>query len=267
MKKSCALGVISILVTSIAFAAEVAHFGYSGDHGPDKWSTLSPAFSACMAGVKQSPVNLVATRDEELPKLDIGYSTLATDFVNNGHAVQANYAAGSALTDDDHEDAPYKARVDYAPGSTIGHLDGSYELKQFHFHSPSEHQLNGKNLPAEIHFVHADAKGNLAVIGVLVESGAANPVIANLWQKIPETEGQSIALNSPVNAADLLPKDRDYFYYDGSLTTPPCSEGVRWLVMKQPITLSGEQIAALKKAIGFDNNRPVQPLNGRDVSE
>ena len=267
MKTSWALTVLCAIATSTALAADKPHFGYSGDIGPDKWSTLSPAFSTCASGNSQSPVNLAQMRDEDLPKLDIRYSTLATNFVNNGHAVQANYAAGSALADDYHSHAPYKARVDYAAGSSIGHLDGSYELKQFHFHSPSEHQLHGKSMPAEIHFVHADEKGNLAVIGVFVERGAANPVIEKLWQKIPAEEGQSNSLDGTVNAADLLPKDHDYFYYDGSLTTPPCSEGVRWLVMKQPVTLSGDQIAALKKAIGFDNNRPVQALNSRTISK
>lgn len=106
--------------------------------------------------------------DATLPTLEFNYSTLAENFVNNGHAVQANYAAGSSLSDNYHTHALYKSHVTYAPGSTIEHHDGSFELKQFHFHSPSEHQRNGANLPAEIHFVHADAKGNLAVIGVPV---------------------------------------------------------------------------------------------------
>lgn len=267
MKTICALSVLSVLATSTAFAAETPHFAYSGEHGPDHWSSLSPAFSACAAGRNQSPINIASAHYANLPALELNYTTLAQNFVNNGHAVQANYAAGSSLADDFHGAAPYKAQVNYASGSSIGHMDGSFALKQFHFHSPSEHQHNGKNLAAEIHFVHADAGGNLAVIGVLVESGAPNPVIGKLWQKIPGTEGQSNTLDTAINAMDLLPKEKSYYYYPGSLTTPPCSEGVRWLVMKHNITMSDDQIAALKKAIGFANNRPIQPLNGRIVFE
>lgn len=261
------LASLCLAATPMAFGAETPHFAYSGDHGPQNWSSLSPDFAACAAGKSQSPVNIAGMHHASLPKLNVSYSTLATNFVNNGHAVQANYGAGSTLSDDYHAAAPYKAHVNYESGSTIGHLDSTFELKQFHFHSPSEHQRDGKNLPAEVHFVHADADGNLAVIGVFVEIGAAHPTIAQLWQKIPATEGQANALDSPISANDLLPADRGYFYYPGSLTTPPCSEGVRWIVMKQPITMSEEQVAALRASIGFANNRPVQPLNGRIIFE
>lgn len=260
-----AIAVLSMIAAPAALAADPPHFEYSGEHGPDKWSTLSAAYGACSAGKSQSPVNIDSAHHASLPALEIRYSTLATAFVNNGHAVQANYAAGSTLADDYHQQAPYKSQVNYSTGSSIGHLGATFELKQFHFHSPSEHQHHGKNAAAEMHFVHADADGNLAVIGVFVEEGAENPVIARLWQSIPETAGQSNPLGTAINGGDLLPKDRSYYYYQGSLTTPPCSEGVRWLVMRHTVTMSAAQIAELKKAIGFDNNRPVQPLNGRVI--
>jgi carbonic anhydrase len=257
---------IACLVTVSATAvAETPHFTYSGERGPANWSKLSADFAACQAGKNQSPINIAAMQNVELPPLELDYSTLALNFVNNGHAVQANYAAGSTLSDDYHESSPNAVHVNYDSGSTIGHLGATYELKQFHFHSPSEHQLNGKNLPVEIHFVHADANGNLAVIAVFVTEGTAHPTIAQLWENLPGKEGESNNLDKQIGASDLLPESKDYSYYQGSLTTPPCSEGVRWLIMQQSIALSGDQITALKKAIGMDNNRPVQPLNGRTI--
>ncbi len=265
MKPLAGLAFAALAAMNLTAMAEVPHFTYSGEHGPAHWSSLSPDYAACQAGKNQSPVNLAGAQDVDLPPLDVNYSTLALNFVNNGHAVQANYAAGSTLADDYHENAPNRAHVTYEAGSAIGHLGATYELKQFHFHSPSEHQRNGKNLPAEMHFVHADENGHLAVIAVFVTEGRAHPSIAQLWNQLPGEEGQSNELDSPISAADLLPESMNYEYYQGSLTTPPCSEGVRWLLMKDSITMSASQITALKRAIGFDNNRPVQPLNGRVI--
>lgn len=259
------IGIVTMLSSIVV--AEAPHFAYSGDNGPANWSKLSPDFAVCQAGKNQSPVNVAGAQDVQLPELDLNYSTLAQSFVNNGHAVQANYAAGSTLADSYHDNAPNLAHVQYAPGSTIGHLDSTFELKQFHFHAPSEHQLNGKNMPAEMHFVHADQSGHLAVVGVFVVEGTAHPAISQLWEDLPGEEGEDNDLDQRISASDLLPGSKDYFYYQGSLTTPPCSEGVRWLVMKEPIAMSTDQIAALEKAIGFDNNRPVQALNGRVVFE
>jgi carbonic anhydrase len=240
----------SLFASAAAWAEDAPHFGYSGDHGPEHWADLSADWSACAAGKSQSPIDIADAVDEELPALDINYVTGSQNFVNNGHAVQVNYAAGSTLADDGGSDG----------------LGSTFELKQFHFHSPSEHQRNGKNLSAEIHLVHADASGNLAVVAMLVDEGAANPVIAKLWGQMPGAAGTSNAAEG-INVADLLPSDRSHFVYSGSLTTPPCSEGVHWIMMKEPVTMSREQVGALKKGIGFSNNRPVQPLNGREIAE
>ena len=265
MNKLLSATAIAVFCTFPATAAETTHFGYSGANGPDQWSSLSPDFAACSAGRNQSPVNIAANIEASLPDLAFNYGSLAKDFVNNGHAVQANVAAGSSVAVD-HREAPYRAHVTYAPGASLKHGDNRFELKQFHFHSPSEHQWKGEHSAAEIHFVHADGKGNLAVVGVAVKSGAENAAIARLFAKLPEEEGQKNAVEG-FNASDLLPENRAYNYYSGSLTTPPCSEGVRWIVLTQPITMSEGQIATLRKAIGFGNNRPVQPLNGRAVLE
>lgn len=258
-----------MLITSIARAAEPPRFEYSGVAGPDNWATLTPAFAACGSGRSQSPINIESSRHEaNLPALDISYTTAALDFKNNGHAVQTDYAAGNTVSDAFHNQAPYRAIVRNAEGSTTAHFNETYELKQFHFHSPSEHQRDSYNTAAEIHFVHSDPEGNLAVISVLVEEAATpHPTIARLWESLPTEEGTLNTLDQQINAADLLPKNHAYFFYQGSLTTPPCTEGVRWVVMKEPITMSADQIASLRQALQHDNNRPVQPMYGRVVFE
>ncbi|MDX1555561.1 MAG: carbonic anhydrase family protein [Xanthomonadales bacterium] len=236
---------ISLLATSTGFAEDKPEFSYSGKHGPEHWGSLSPAWSACAEGKSQSPINVASAVDQDLPALSTAYEPGAKNFTNNGHAVQVNYDAGSTLTIGD---------------------SGPYELKQFHFHSPSEHQRDGKNLHAEMHLVHADADGNLAVIGVLIDEGHHNAKIAELWNDIPGFRGTTNDVPR-INVADLLPEDDAHFAYSGSLTTPPCSEGVSWIIMEQPLTMSIDQVMALKNAIGFENNRPVQALNGRTVAK
>ena len=255
---------VAVTVTPMA-VAETVHFSYSGDTGPENWSELSPNFAMCQAGKHQSPINITSGSDVDLPELEMDYSTAAINFVNNGHAVQTNFGAGNTLANDYHEIAPYQAHVNYSTGSSINHLDSTYELKQFHFHSPSEHTLNGEHMPVEIHFVHGDDNGHLAVVAVFATEGAANPEIAKLWQHLPDEEGQSNELGQQIQASGLLPSSKHYYFYQGSLTTPPCTEGVRWVVMQEPIKMSAEQIEALQEAIGFDNYRPTQALNGRVV--
>lgn len=168
---------------------------------------------------------------------------MAVQLVNNGHTIQA----------------------DYHPGSTLV-VDGKvFHLKQFHFHSPSENLIGGTSFPMEAHFVHADSNGNLAVVAVMFETGAANKEIADLWSQMPEAAGGKEVLASAVKATDLLPEDRDYYRFNGSLTTPPCSQGVIWLVMKQPLPISAGQVNQFSAVMGGPNNRPVQPLNARMV--
>jgi carbonic anhydrase len=136
-----------------------------------------------------------------------------------------------------------------------------------HFHAPSENQIMGKSYPLEAHFVHADPNGNLAVLAVMYEEGYENNAIAKLWSQMPKRKGKPTTLNSKVLAGELIPRQKEYYRFSGSLTTPPCSEGVIWVVMKTPMTASERQIDAFKKVMKHDNNRPVQPLNGRMVIE
>ena len=181
--------------------------------------------------------------EAKLAPLVLHYQAGGNTVVNNGHTVQ----------------------VGYAPGSTL-QLDGTrFELKQFHFHAPSENLIEGKSYPLEGHLVHVSDKGEIAVVAVMFEAGKANPALAAAWGELPAKVGEIHKLKAPLAAEQLLPESRDYYRFSGSLTTPPCSEGVRWLVMKQPVEVSQAQIDAFKAVMHHPNNRPVQPLNGRVV--
>ncbi|WP_338456203.1 carbonic anhydrase family protein [Aeromonas veronii] len=239
MRKS--LLACSLLLCPVVFAA-APHWEYSGEAGPAHWAKLTPEFGQC-AGSNQSPVDLSGLVEAKLAPLVLHYKTGGNTVVNNGHTVQ----------------------VGYAPGSTL-QLDGTrFELKQFHFHAPSENLIEGKSYPLEGHLVHVSDKGEIAVVAVMFEAGKANSALAAAWSALPAKVGEIQALKTPLVAEQLLPENRDYYRFSGSLTTPPCSEGVRWLVMKQPVEVSQAQIDAFKAVMHHPNNRPVQPLNGRVV--
>jgi carbonic anhydrase len=223
--------------------AQHHHWGYSGEGAPQNWGKLDPEFATCASGKSQSPIDLGKSTKGNPTPVRLDYKKGTTEILNNGHTVQVNYQPGSALT-----------------------LDGrSFELKQFHFHAPSENTFNGKHFPLEGHLVHADKDGNLTVVAVMFSEGAANPFIASLWKMMPTHEDEKNALPEPLSALQMLPAERHYYMFTGSLTTPPCAEGVRWLVIQKPVTASKAQIDAFAKAVGFPNNRPVQPLNARQV--
>jgi carbonic anhydrase len=237
------------LAGTFAFTAEEhhadhhPHWGYSGEAAPDKWGALEPSFASCASGKVQSPVDVPSSKAGSAHPAAIAWHPGAKDIVNNGHTIQ----------------------VDYRPGSTLK-VDGRpYELKQFHFHAPSENHIDGQAFPLEAHFVHADAEGKLAVVAVMFSEGAASAPLEALWKAIPAHEGEKKSLPASFDASTLLPRDRSHYRFAGSLTTPPCSEGVTWLVMREPVTASAAQVAAFTRAVGFANNRPVQPLNGRKV--
>ena len=220
-------------------------WGYSGEGGPQNWGKLDPGFATCATGKNQSPIDIQATTKGNLKPVRIDYQNGTTEILNNGHTVQ----------------------VDYRPGSSL-EVDGlTFELKQFHFHAPSENTFSGKHFPLEGHLVHADKDGNLAVIGVMFTEGAPNPILASLLQLMPGKEGEHKALTDLQSSLQMLPVEPQHHYYrfTGSLTTPPCSEGVRWLVLQKPAAASRAQIDAIAKAAHAPNNRPVQPLNARKV--
>jgi carbonic anhydrase len=221
------------------------HWTYEGKEGPENWAKLSPEFSTCEAGRNQSPINIEDSIHAAIKPLKAIQKFPAKDIFNNGHTVQINFKEGNMLALD----------------------NAAFQMKQVHFHAPSENTIHGKSFPLEAHFVHADAKGNLAVIGVMFTEGKANPALAKLWEQLPEEEGEPIILKNRVMPSEFMPDNKSYYRFSGSLTTPPCSEGVRWLLMKNPITASKEQIEAFKKAAHHSNNRPVQALNGRVIIE
>jgi carbonic anhydrase len=228
---------------SIAQENHQPHWAYSGPDDPKHWGKLDPAYAECGVGHLQSPVNITHAKTAELPALKIDYEPGPLDIVDNGHSVQVNVAPGSTLT--------------------VG--DRTYTLKQFHFHHPSEERINGKRYELVAHLVHADADGHLAVVAVLFEKGAANSLITTLWNNIPAEKGKINDVPSiSIHVADLLPAERGYFTYSGSLTTPPCSEGVTWYVLKNHSTVSPDQVAAFSK-LYRSNARPTQPTDNREI--
>lgn len=238
-----ALVVVGMWVLAGSVAAETHEpWKYSGATGPDSWAKLSPEFSAC-GGKNQSPVNLTGFVDAKLKPIVFSYPAAATEILNNGHTIQVNALAGNSIT-----------------------VDGTrFELKQFHFHAPSENTIDGKSFAMEAHLVHADKDGNLAVVAVMFDEGKPNAALEKAWEKMPKTAGERAALAEGVSPLGMLPKNRGYYRFNGSLTTPPCSEGVRWLVMKQPMTASKAQIDEFAHVMHHPNNRPVQALNARAV--
>ncbi len=219
------------------------HWGYSGEGGPQNWSKVDAKNVMCALGRNQSPIDLANLVEADLKPLKLDYKAGATEVVNNGHTIQVNYAPGSMLAVDGRQ----------------------FELKQFHFHAPSENRIAGKSFPMEGHLVHADKDGNLAVLAVMFADGAANPVLEKAWAAMPAKAGGKAPLAAGINVSALLPADRDYYRFNGSLTTPPCSEGVVWLVAKKPATASKAQLEQFAKTVGFANNRPIQAVNARPV--
>ena len=229
--------------------AHTAHWTYEGETGPEHWGNLNPDFAACTNGKEQSPINIETSRvieDKKVTDLVINYKPTEFSLTNNGHTIQ-----GNALTND----------------NTFIVDNNEYKLAQFHFHTPSEHQFNGKNFDMELHFVNQNTNNQFAVLGLMIKEGASNPYLEKAWNVIPPKEiTEDVKLTEPIDLMSLLPKDKDSFRYNGSLTTPPCSEAVKWIVLDEPIEMSKEQIDKFRN-IFPDNHRPVQSLNEREVKE
>ena len=221
------------------------HWGYQGQIGPQYWGRLDESYRVADTGQRQSPVDIVSrdAMDADLPRLIFDYRQEQISSRNNGHTIQH----------------------DGEPGSYVYVGDQRLALEQFHVHSPSEHTIDGKQFDMELHFVHKSDAGQVAVVAVLVEASPGGELAMPLYT-LPNREGEMVAYAGRRNPADFLPKSRDYFVYDGSFTTPPCTEGVKWVVMKQPIQASPERIARFQ-AILQHNNRPTQPLNGRLIKQ
>jgi carbonic anhydrase len=218
---------------------EEVHWSYKGETGPEHWAELG--YSDC-AGSEQSPVDIPADAPIHDADISFNYNPSALNIINNGHTI----------------------KVEYDKGSTIEVEGKTYNLLQFHFHAPSEHTINGEYYDMELHLVHQSDDGEYAVIGVMIKAGSENDAYTPVWEHLPAEKGELETISGvSVNAIDLLPEDRSYYRYNGSFTTPPCTEGVKWFVLSTPVELSNEQIGAFK-AIYSGNNRPTQPMNERE---
>ncbi|WP_128891177.1 carbonic anhydrase [Erythrobacter sp. HKB08] len=241
MKRLTQFSLAGACALAVAGTAMAADWSYEGATGPDNWGSLSPDYELCGKGLMQSPIDLAEANARGDVSVFTAYAPGPLTILNNGHTVQANFAAGSKLT-----------------SGTM-----QFDLIQVHFHTPSEEVMHGEQYPMVAHFVHADSDGNLAVLGVLFEEGAANGELQKLVDAAPATKTAPRTVGGvTIDPNGMLPDDLDVYRFQGSLTTPPCSEGVNWHVAKDTVEASAEQLDAMRAIMG-DNARPVQPLNGR----
>lgn len=218
-------------------------WSYAGETGPEYWGELDPTYSTCSEGKEQSPINIDHSQGNHSTNIEVLYEPAKITLENDGHTIVANIITKN---------------------SSVNLAGNRYTLEQFHFHTPSEHQLNGKHYPMELHFVHKDKNGKISVIGVMIEEGIENTVLKSIWPVLPK-EQKEVQVQEAIDVKQLLPDNQTAFLYQGSLTTPPCTEGVQWIFLEQPIEMSKEQIEKFQE-IFHDNHRPVQPLNERSIN-
>jgi carbonic anhydrase len=236
--------IIAVPLGYVAAAhADEKHWTYSGHGGPSEWGALSPEFATCKLGRNQSPIDIRGAKAADLPTIKFDYKPSPLKVIDNGHTIQVNYA----------------------PGSSIEVEGTQYELVQFHFHKPSEEKIDGKSHAMVAHLVHKSPEGKLAVVAVLLDKGGTNGLIDSIWKNLPTAkEKEVLVTNVTIDAANLLPGNKGYYTFQGSLTTPPCSEEVTWLVLKTPVKIGDGEITAFGKIYPM-NARPTQALNGRAV--
>ena len=231
-----------------AHAAEAAapHWSYSGETGPEHWGSEDPSFTTCSIGKHQSPINIEKAVVKDLPELKFDYKDTALKVTDTGHSFQINAADGSG-------------------GLTVG--DRHYDFVQVHFHEPSEERVHGKHYSMVAHIVHKNAKGELAVVAVLIRTGKTNEFLKPIFDNFPaKGAAETDVAGKTVNMGNFLPEHQGYYTFDGSLTTPPCSENVRWFVLKTPVEVSEAQLKQFEARYAH-NVRPTQPLNGRVIEE
>lgn len=230
------------LCAQVGMATEGAHWSYEGATGPAHWGELDAASKVCSAGSQQSPIDIRDPIKARLPRLKIAWARSADTIVNNGHTIQLNVA----------------------PGSTLSLGKDGYTLLQFHFHHPSEHTVSGKTAPMEVHFVHRNSAGGLAVVGALMIAGRTDSTFNKIVATMPAREGEPVNAAAKIDPNLLLPPQRSYYCYAGSLTTPPCSETVEWLLLHQPVQVAKRDIDAFATLFPM-NARPVQKIDRRFV--
>ena len=221
-----------------------AHWSYAGSGGPADWGLMKPEFSTCAKGTRQSPIDIRSGVKDDLEPIQIDYRPSGFSVVDNGHTIQVNVEGGNSIE-----------------------VQGRrYDLLQFHFHRPSEERIDGRQFDMVAHLVHKDPEGRLAVVAVLLDRGSAHPLIQTVWNNLPLEKGTEMRVRTGLDMNHLLPADRRYFTYMGSLTTPPCSEGVLWLVMQQPVPLATDQINVFSRLYPM-NARPIQSASGRLIKQ
>ena len=225
-----------------AGAAGLANWSYQGPAGPQTWGGLKPGFTLCGSGQRQSPIDIRGGLAVDLDPVKFDYQSSRFGVVDNGHTVQANVA----------------------PGNVIEVSGRRFELVQFHFHRPSEERIDGRQFEMSLHLVHKDEQGRLAVVAVLMDKGPPQPGVQKVWNNLPLERHEESAARVALDLAELLPTDRRYYTYMGSLTTPPCTEGVQWVVMRSPVTMSPEQIELFARIYPM-NARPLQQASGRRI--
>jgi carbonic anhydrase len=224
--------------------AHAAHWSYAGENGPQAWGTIKGDFSTCATGQRQSPIDIREGIAVNLEPVRFDYRESSFSVIDNGHTVQVNLA----------------------PGNAIEVLGRRYELLQFHFHRPSEERIGGRQFDMVAHLVHKDPEGKLAVVAVLLERGSVQPIVQTVWNNLPLEKGEAQPARVMLDPSALLPPDRRYYTYMGSLTTPPCSEGVLWMVLQNPVSIAPEQIDIFSKLYPM-NARPVQATAGRLIKQ
>lgn len=238
--------IASLLTCSLSAQAETAlHWSYEGKAGPAEWGALSNTFSTCKTGKFQSPVDIRGVLNAALPPLHLVVHNATESLINNGHTIQVIVNDGDDFQLDNE----------------------TFTLRQYHFHAPSENLINGKQYPLEVHFVHTSDKGEIAVVAVMFEVGNKNAALNPILTSMPAEKNKVVPVSALFDLTPLFPTDQHYYRFSGSLTTPPCTEGLRWIVMKNSVSLSAEQLAKFQRALEHHNNRPVQPLNGRIIVE
>ncbi|HJV01875.1 MAG TPA: carbonic anhydrase family protein [Burkholderiaceae bacterium] len=220
------------------------HWSYEGESGPVNWGRINPEWAKCSTGNRQSPIDIRDGMKVDLEQITFDYKPSSFNVTDNGHTVQVMVSGGNFITV----------------------ANRMYELIQFHFHRPSEERINGKGYEMVVHLVHKDAEGHLAVLALLLERGKPQPTIQTVWNNLPLEKFETMAPSIVLDPMDLIPARRDYYTFMGSLTTPPCTEGVLWLVMKEPVQASPAQMALFSRLYPL-NARPVQPSSGRIVKE
>ena len=224
--------------------AQAAHWSYAGAGGPAEWGLMKPEFSACANGTRQSPIDIRSGVKVDLEPIQIDYRPSGFSVVDNGHTIQVNIEGGNSIE-----------------------VQGRrYDLLQFHFHRPSEERIDGRQFDMVAHLVHKDPEGRLAVIAVLLDRGSAHPLVQTVWNNLPLEKGSEMRVRGGLDMNHLLPADRRYYTYMGSLTTPPCSEGVLWLVMQQPVPIATDQINVFARLYPM-NARPIQSAAGRLIKQ